>query len=231
MTSPAARVLLASADAELRPYLRRHLEVDGFAVATVGDAAGALAALRGAGADLAVIDTGLPDAHGLGVLREARAAGIGTPVILLSHCGEEAHKVRGLKLGADDVVVLPVGAAELCARVEAVLRRTRAASPSPAPMERFGAVEVDAGARAVRRDGREVRLVPREMDLLLALLAREGRVASRPELLREVWGHAAAVTTRTVDTHVAGLRAKLEADPASPVHLLTVWKAGYRLQR
>lgn len=231
MASATPRVLLASADAELRPYLRTHLEVDGFAVHAVEDGAAALAGLRAPGAALAIIDLALPDAHGFGVLRDARAEGIGTPVILLSHCGEEAHKVRGLKLGADDFVVLPVGAAELCARVEAVLRRTRPASPPPAPVERFGAVEVDAGARAVRRGGREVRLVPRELDLLLALLARGGRVASRPELLREVWGHAAAVTTRTVDTHVAGLRAKLEDDPARPLHILTVWKAGYRLQR
>jgi DNA-binding response OmpR family regulator len=112
------------------------------------------------------------------------------------------------------------------ARIEALLRRTRLAETRP---YRFGDVEVDAGQRTVTRAGAEVSVTPMEFDLLLALLKREGAVVSRLDLLQEVWGHSAAVLTRTVDTHIAELRRKLERDPAAPAHILTSRKAGYRL--
>jgi DNA-binding response OmpR family regulator len=154
-------------------------------------------------------------------------------VLLLTARGDESDKVRGLRLGADDYVTKPFGVLELLARVEALLRRAAggagAAGPGPA-VERFGDIEVDPASRTVRRNGRTVGLRPMEFDLLLALLRRRGAVASRLDLMREVWGHQAAVLSRTVDTHVAELRRKLEKDPAVPRHILTVRKAGYRLQ-
>ncbi len=148
------------------------------------------------------------------------------PVLVLTARSEEADKVRGLRLGADDYVTKPFGVLELLARIEALLRRSRAVT---AKTYGFGGVEVDADRRTVTRDGQPVPLTPMEFDLLLALLRRDGAVASRIELLQEVWGHSAAVLTRTVDTHVAELRRKLERDPALPEFILTARKAGYRL--
>jgi DNA-binding response OmpR family regulator len=154
------------------------------------------------------------------------------PVLILTARGEEADKVRGFRLGADDYVTKPFGVLELLARVEALLRR--AAPPSPAvptsTVEQFGDVAVDVASRLVVRRGEPVSLAPKEFDLLLALLRRRGAVVSRLELMKEVWGYRAAVVSRTVDTHVSELRRKLEDDPARPRHLLTVRKAGYRLQ-
>ena len=153
------------------------------------------------------------------------------PVLILTARGEEADKVRGLRLGADDYVTKPFGVLELLARVEALLRRTAPSGGGAAPPERFGAIEIIPASRTVLRDGRPVGLTPKEFDLLLALLQRRGAVATRMELLTEVWGYSAAVLSRTVDTHVAELRRKLEGDPAAPRHILTVRKAGYRLEK
>jgi DNA-binding response OmpR family regulator len=155
------------------------------------------------------------------------------PVLILTARGEESDKVRGLRLGADDYVTKPFGVLELLARVEALLRRagngSSGARAKPV-VERFGEIEVDPATRTVLRGGKPVYLTPMEFDLLCALVARRGVVASRLELMREVWGHQAAVLSRTVDTHVAELRRKLERDPSNPRHILTVRKAGYRLQ-
>jgi two-component system response regulator MtrA len=164
------------------------------------------------------------------VLQSLRAQGGTTPVLILTARGEEADKVLGFRLGADDYVTKPFGLLELLARVQALLRRAGGGAQAAAPQPvRFGEVEVDPGSRLVRRRGAEVQLTPKEFDLLWALLRRQGGVAARLELLAEVWGHRAAVMTRTVDMHVAQLRRKLEDDPAAPRHIVTVWKAGYRL--
>jgi DNA-binding response OmpR family regulator len=161
------------------------------------------------------------------VLHDIRATGSTVPVLLLTAKSEETDKVRGLRLGADDYVTKPFGLLELLARIEALLRRSR---PLPSRGYRFGDVEVDPGQRTVMRNGDVVGVTPMEFDLLLALLKRDGAVASRLELLQEVWGHSAAVLTRTVDTHIAELRRKLERDPSDPTHILTSRKAGYRLR-
>jgi len=160
------------------------------------------------------------------------------PVLILTARGEEADKVYGFRLGADDYVTKPFGLSELVARVGALLRRARAAevpnaSPVPNAAEAeetvgFDDVVIDPRARVVTRGGERVALTPKEFDLLLTFVRRPGVVLSRVALLRDVWGHAADVLTRTVDIHVAELRRKLERVPARPRHLVTVWKAGYR---
>jgi two-component system response regulator MtrA len=180
-----------------------------------------------------ILDLMLPGLDGYRVLRAMRESGLDMPVLFLTARGEEADKVLGFRLGADDYVVKPCGVLELLARVGALLRRARASESNGAarsPIEAFGTVQVNVASRAVTRGGKPVALTPKELDLLIALLRRRGAVASRLELLQEVWGYQADVMTRTVDMHIAELRRKLEDDPSEPRHILTVWKAGYRLE-
>src|SRR5262245_44199409 len=171
----------------------------------------------------------LPGLSGFTVLARLRAERRDLPVLVLTARGEEADKVRGLKLGADDYVTKPFGLLELLARVEAMLRRARHAPPE-AEVQKFGDVELRVAPRIVLRQGAPVALTPKELDLLLFLCRRRGRVVSRMELLRSVWGYADAAVSRTVDTHIAELRRKLEPDPAAPRYIVTVRKAGYRLE-
>jgi two-component system alkaline phosphatase synthesis response regulator PhoP len=221
------KILIVEDNADLALGLRNNLEIEGYAVIVAHDGVMGMAAWRDQAPDLVVLDLMLPVMDGYRVLREMRARGSNTPVLLLTAKSEEVDKVRGLRLGADDYVTKPFGVLEVLARIEALLRRTR----PEARVYRFGDVEVDVGRRTVARDGAPVTLTPMEFDLLLALLKRNGAVATRLDLLREVWGHSAAVLTRTVDTHVAELRRKLERDPASPAFILTARKAGYRLNQ
>jgi DNA-binding response OmpR family regulator len=227
------RILVVEDNPDLAFGLRNNHEIEGYEVVVAADGPGGLEEARACRPDLVVLDLMLPGLDGFRVLRTLREEGFRVPVLLLTARGDESDKVRGLRLGADDYVTKPFGVLELLARVEALLRRAAggagAAGPAPA-VERFGEIEVDPASRTVRRNGRTVGLRPMEFDLLLALLRRRGAVASRLDLMREVWGHQAAVLSRTVDTHVAELRRKLEKDPAVPRHILTVRKAGYRLQ-
>ena len=225
------RVLIVEDNHDLAFGLRNNLEIEGYSVEVADDGPTGLAAARRQQPDLIVLDLMLPGLDGYRVLRQLRDDGMTAPVLILTARGEEADKVLGFRLGADDYVTKPFGVLELLARVEALMRRSRpAVSPAIVSFE-FGDVDVLLTTRTVKRGGREVALTPMEFDLLVALLKREGAVASRIELLKEVWGHSSAVLTRTVDTHVAELRRKLEDDPATPRHILTVRKAGYRLAR
>jgi DNA-binding response OmpR family regulator len=228
------RVLVVEDNADLAYGLRNNLEIEGYKVDVAGDGTRGLALARTAGPDLIILDLMLPGMDGFRVLRALRDEGRRLPILVLTARGEEGDKVRGLRLGADDYVTKPFGVLELLARVEALFRRAGSATLVPATMserERFGDVEVVPASRAVLRQGKAVTLTPKEYDLLIALLRRRGAVASRTELLTEVWGYSASVLSRTVDTHVAELRSKLEQDPAQPKHILTVRKAGYRLER
>jgi two-component system, OmpR family, alkaline phosphatase synthesis response regulator PhoP len=227
------RVLIVEDNHDLAFGLRNNLEIEGYAVDVADDGPSGLAAARRNPPDLVVLDLMLPGMDGYRVLRQLRADGMTMPVLILTARGEEADKVRGFRFGADDYVTKPFGVLELLARIEALLRRSRPASSHAAGrgLDRFGEIEVDAATRSVRRDGQEVPVTPMEFDLLLALLRRQGAVASRLELLKEVWGHSSAVLTRTVDTHIGELRRKLERDASTPKHILTVRKAGYRLAR
>ena len=224
------RVLIVEDNHDLAFGLRNNLEIEGYGVDVASDGPSGLAAARQLRPDLIVLDLMLPGMDGYRVLRQLRDDGLTMPVLILTARGEEADKVRGFRLGADDYVTKPFGLMELLARVEALLRRTRPASAaSSTAVQQFGEVEVDPATRSVRRNGEAVALTPMEFDLLVALLRRHGAVASRLELLKEVWGHSSAVLTRTVDTHIGELRRKLERDPSTPRYILTVRKAGYRL--
>ena len=227
------RILVVEDNADLAFGVKTGLEVEGYEVEIAPDGHAGLARAKAAEPDLVILDLMLPGIDGYKVLRGIRDAGLDMPVLILTARGEEADKVFGFRLGADDYVTKPCGVLELLARVAALLRRTQRGTPAARrpPVERFGSVEVDPATRTVTRNHEAVALTPKEFDLLLALLRRQGAVASRLELLKEVWGHRAEVMTRTVDIHVAELRRKLEDDPSEPRHILTVWKAGYRLER
>ena len=229
-----ARVLVVEDNPDLAYGLRNSLEIAGHEVVVAADGPGGVEHARRDDPDVMVLDLMLPGMDGYRVLRTLRDEGVAVPVLILTARGEEADKVLGFRLGADDYVTKPFGVLELLARIEALLRRSRhwraAAANGAAAVERFGDVEVDVNARTVRRRGERVDLTPKEFDLLLALLHRQGRVTSRNELLKAVWGYSASVVSRTVDTHVAELRRKLEHDAAAPRHILTVWKVGYKFQ-
>jgi DNA-binding response OmpR family regulator len=223
------RVLVIEDNAGLAYGLRNNLEIEGYAVEVAGDGARGLERARATRPDLVILDLMLPELDGFRVLRALRADELAMPVLILTARGEESDKVRGLKLGADDYVTKPFGLLELLARVEALLRRpAKGQSPST---EKFGDIEIDRATREVTRGGAVVELAPKEYDLLIALADRQGAVVARLDLLRHVWGASDSVITRTIDTHIAELRRKLEADPAHPRHILTVRKVGYRLQR
>lgn len=226
-----AKVLVVEDNTDLAYGLRNNLEIEGYDVRTAEDGEEGLRIAREWSPDLIVLDLSLPKKNGFQVLRELRGDDANTPVLILTARGEEAEKVLGFRSGADDYVTKPFGVLELLARIEAILRRA-GGSPTSQPIAApwgFGGIEVDESRRVVRRDGADVSLTPKEFDLLVALARRDGRVATRIELMRDVWGHRAAVASRTVDTHIAELRRKLETKPASPRHILTVHKSGYRL--
>jgi two-component system response regulator MtrA len=150
-------------------------------------------------------------------------------VIILSARADEADKVRGFRLDADQYVTKPFSILELLERIASLLRRNAERNGMEERVA-FGDIVVDTRRRSVTRDGRPVPLSPKAYELLIALVRRNGAVASRHDLLREVWGYGAAVVSRTVDTHVAELRRAVERDASEPRHVLTVWKAGYRFE-
>jgi len=227
---PLAKILIIEDNDDLAFGLRNNLEIDGYEVELALDGAVGLQRARELRPDLVILDLMLPGLDGYRVLREMREDDLTMPVLILTARGEEADKVRGFRLGADDYVTKPFGILELMARIEALLRRSTAGRSARSMPTRFGDVLVDPDSRVVRKGNRTVALTAMEFNLLLALLERRGAVVSRLELLREVWGHASSVLTRTVDTHVAELRRKLEDDASRPQHILTVRKTGYRLQ-
>jgi DNA-binding response OmpR family regulator len=230
------RILVVEDSPDLAFGLRTNLEIEGYDIRVAGDGRTALREFDDFRPDLVVLDLMIPELNGYGVLQSLRERGSNVPVCILSATAEEAAKIRGFRLGADDFVTKPFSVLELLARIEALLRRAGQAKDStPATTAgqqnfRFGDVEVDFLSRRVYRFGDLIDLSPKAYDLFVALMNRRGGVARREELLREVWGHRREISTRTVDAHIVELRRKLEEDAANPRHFLTVRKAGYRFQ-
>jgi DNA-binding response OmpR family regulator len=227
----SARILLVEDNEELAAGIRHNLELEGYHVSWAGDGVSGLEAARAEPPDLLILDIMLPGLDGFDVLHTLRQEGFVRPVLLLTARGEEADKVRGFRLDADQYVTKPFGLLELLERIRSILRRSK--EPGAAADRgtiAFGNILLDPAARTVHRDGRPVSLTPKAFELLMALVHSEGRVLSRQDLLKNVWGHRAAVLTRTVDSHVSELRQKLERNPADPDHIHTVWKVGYRFE-
>lgn len=226
ISARASRVLIVDDNVDMATTLAHNLDFEGHEVQIAADGVTGLSVARAWPADVIILDLMLPKKNGFDVLQELRAGGSRVPVIILTARGEEVDKVRGFRLDADQYVTKPFGVLELMERVRALLRRVR--PPADMGLLRFGQVVVDPVSHTITRAGQPCALTPKSFELLLAMARRSGAVLSRNELLREVWGYEAGVVTRTVDSHVAELRRKLEDDPAEPRHFLTVWTVGYR---
>lgn len=227
-----ARVLVVEDDASILAGLELNLSMEGYQVVTAADGEAAVELLERPelDLDLALLDVMLPRKNGLEVLEVMRRLRPDLPVIILSARDTQGDKVEGLDLGADDYVTKPFGLPELLARINATLRRFRRVSGAQAHVIAFGDVTIDTQARTVLRGGVPVELTTRELDLLVYFARSRGRVLTREQILRNVWGDDYEGTDRTVDNFVARLRTKIERDPEHPEHLETVRGVGYRFK-
>jgi len=221
-----AKILIVEDEPGIAFGLETDLQTEGYEVSVIGDGAEAVLRARSKAFDLILLDVMLPKKDGFEVCRELRRVGLKTPIILLTAKTQEAEKVLGLDVGADDYVTKPFSPRELRARIRAILRRT-----TPEPREelyRFGSCELDMIRFELRRDGRRLDTTTTEIKLLAAFVRYRGRVLTRLRLLDEVWGSGVYVTDRVVDNHVVSLRKKIEDDPGAPRFLISVRGVGYR---
>jgi DNA-binding response OmpR family regulator len=222
-----ATVLVVDDEPIVREVVVRYLTREGHDTVEAADGNAARGAIERAEPDLVVLDVMLPGTDGLELCRWIRARSE-LPVIMLTARGEEADRIVGLELGADDYVTKPFSPRELAARVRSVLRR---AAPAGDDVEllAFGDIQLERATREARKSGEEVRLTAKEFDLLWFLASHPRKVFSRDQLMASVWGYTAALDTGTVTVHVRRLREKVEDDPSEPKYLETVWGIGYRL--
>jgi DNA-binding response OmpR family regulator len=222
-----ATVLVVDDEPIVREVVVRYLAREGHDTLEAGDGIAARALLERSAPDLVVLDVMLPGTDGLDLCRWIRGRSE-LPVIMLTARGEEADRIVGLELGADDYVTKPFSPRELAARVRSVLRRSSVAGASVEALT-FGDVRLERDTREVRKGGTSVRLTAKEFDLLWFLASHPRRVFSRDQLMASVWGYTAALDSGTVTVHVRRLREKIEDDPSQPRYLETVWGIGYRL--
>ncbi|HEU4425771.1 MAG TPA: response regulator transcription factor [Pilimelia sp.] len=222
------RVLVVDDDPTVSDVVRRYLERAGLDVTLAADGPAALAAFMREPPDLVVLDLMLPGIDGLEVCRRLRERAPDVPIVMLTALGEEADRVVGLETGADDYVTKPFSPRELVLRVQSVLRRTVRVAPAPETLV-DGDLVVDTARRVASLRGAELALTVREFDLLAFLLRNPGRAYSRAQLLEAVWGWTFGDQS-TVTVHVRRLREKVEADPAAPRRIVTVWGVGYRYE-
>ena len=221
------KVLIVEDDPGILRTVADNLRFEQYEVITATDGESAYRVQQKEQPDLIVLDLMLPRMSGFELCKRLRADDVQVPVLMLTARGEEADRVRGLDTGGDDYVTKPFSVPELMARVRALLRRATSATGSLDAL-RFGEVTVNFRRYVAERDGHRVDMTRKEFALLRFLASRQDTVVTRDEILNKVWGFESYPVTRTVDTHIAGLRAKLEADPARPVHIQTVHGVGYK---
>jgi DNA-binding response OmpR family regulator len=224
-------ILVIEDDRDMARVVSRNLEADGHRVHLAYDGAAGITAVRELRPDLIILDLMLPRVDGYRVLEQVRRDRFDAPLLLLTARSQEDDKVRGFDLGADDYVVKPVGMRELAARVSTLLKRRASTMPrreTPEGVMTRGPLEVRLATREVLCRGSRVALTPKSYELLIALLSRDG-VATRDDLMREVWRYETGVESRTLDAHIGELRRKLERRSSSPELIHTVWKVGYRV--
>ena len=219
------RILVVEDETAIAFGLQLDLKSEGYDVEIESDGESGLERARKEAFDLILLDVMLPRKDGFEVCRELRRGGSKTPIIMLTAKTQEAEKVLGLEIGADDYVTKPFSPRELRARVKAALRR---AAEDDLPIYRFGDAEVDFGRCELRRAGKPVELTALEFKLLAAFVRNGGKVLSRDQLLDLVWGHGTFVTDRVVDNHVVTLRKKVEPEPSEPRYIVSVRGLGYR---
>ena len=224
--STMTTVLVVDDEPIVREVVVRYLQREGYTTLEASDGERARIMLEAQKPDLVVLDVMLPGTDGLELCRWIRSRSE-LPVILLTARGEEADRIVGLELGADDYVTKPFSPRELAARVRTVLRRAASPAETSARLS-FGGLVLDAGTREVRRAGEELKLTAKEFDLLWFLASHPRKVFSRDQLMSRVWGYEAALDTGTVTVHVRRLREKIEERPSHPRFLQTVWGRGYR---
>ena len=222
-----SRILVVEDDAAILRGLADNLVCESHDVLTATDGERACSIVREQKPDLVILDLMLPRMSGYDVCRTLRGEGVTTPILMLTARGDESDRVLGLDLGADDYLTKPFSIRELLARVRALLRRTQAAAPSIDVLQ-FEDTSIDFKRYEAQKAGAQIDMTKKEFGVLRYLAARAGEVVTREELLDQVWGYDAMPTTRTVDNHIASLRAKLEADPSEPRHLQTVHGVGYK---
>ncbi len=222
----AVSILVVDDEPIVREVVVRYLEQAGYDTLEAGDGDVARELFERESPNLVVLDLMLPGTDGISLCRWIRARS-DTPLIMVTALGEEADRLVGLEVGADDYVTKPFSPRELVARVKAILRRASSDAPKAETIA-TGELLVDARRREAFRRGEVLSLTAREFDLLWFLAGHPNRVFSRTELMERVWGYASALDTGTVTVHVRRLRAKIEADPANPRYLETVWGVGYR---
>jgi len=220
-----ARILVVEDEANIALALEDDLKKEGYDVEIVGDGERACNRALEAAFDLILLDVMLPHKDGFDVCRDLRRARIRTPILMLTAKTQEAEKILGLEMGADDYVTKPYSPRELRARIKALLRRSSDELPE---VFRFGDVEVDFGRYEVRRGGRLLEVTPTEFKLLAAFIRERGRVLTRDKLLDLAWGQGVFVTDRVVDNQIVNLRKKIEPKPSKPRYLLNVRGVGYR---
>ncbi len=225
-----ARILIVEDDPAMERGLRDNLEIEGYSVDSAADGAAGLKLLTENTYDIALLDVMLPKLSGFDLLRQARAQGVRTPVIMLTAKGEEIDRVLGLELGADDYVTKPFSLRELLARVKAVLRRSEGkAGAAEDAVLMLGSLRIDFSTYNATREGDAVEMTPKEFDVLKFLWKHKGETVSRDQLLEQVWGYSESISSRTVDNFILRLRQKIEQDPAHPKHILTMHGIGYKL--
>jgi len=220
-----ARILVVEDEPGIALGLEDDLKLEGYEVEVVGDGETASSRVREEVFDLILLDIMLPGKDGFEICREIRRSGEKIPIILLTAKTQEAEKILGLELGADDYITKPFSPMELCARIKAVLRRSQGEIME---IFRFGSFEVDFSRIELRRDGDPVKLTPQEFRLLAAFIQHRGHALSRDQLLDLAWGEGKFVIDRAVDTQIVNLRKKIEEDPAHPQYLVSVRGIGYR---
>ena len=219
-------VAIIEDDESVQRSLVLNMELEGYKIVTANDGEQGIEVVNDKKPDLIILDVMMPKKDGLQTCKELRNAGISTPIILLTARSAEVDKVLGLELGADDYLAKPFGMRELMARVKALLRRTQ--TTEEVDKVKFDNVVIDFKAYKAERDQQPLELSAREYRLLRYLIAKQGNVVTRDELLDEVWGYNSYPTTRTVDNHIARLRQKIEDNSETPRHILTVHGVGYK---
>jgi DNA-binding response OmpR family regulator len=224
-----SKILIVEDEPSMQLGLKDNLELETYIVDAASDGEEGLSKIKSNPYDLILLDVMLPKLSGFDVCKATRAAGISTPIILLTARGEEIDKILGLEFGADDYITKPFSVRELLARVKAILRRSQAVVTKESLSNTIGRLKIDFNAFRAEESGAEVKLSHKEFEILSYLFHNKNQVVSRYDLLEKVWGYEEQPTTRTVDNFIVRLRQKVETNPNQPKIILTVHGTGYKL--